>query len=134
MEPIAIVTAFVGVLYIVGRVGHVVAPAASVAYYRRLVSSPWRIRLSGVLLFVLVAVPLIVTARQARADKGEITIWIEGFGWLVTVLMVWVIAAPGWWQRFANSYWDADPAHIWAHSLLKVSFGLFLCWVAFYVL
>ncbi len=30
MEPIAIVTAFVGVLYIVGRIGHVVAPRASV--------------------------------------------------------------------------------------------------------
>ena len=83
---------------------------------------------------MLVAVPLIVTARQARADKGEITIWIEGFGWLVTVLMVLIIAAPSWWQRFANSYWDADPAQLRIHSLLKVSFGLFLCWVAFFVL
>ncbi len=134
MEPIAIVTAFVGVLYIVGRVGHVVAPTATVAYYRRLSSSPGRMRFLGVLLLVLVAVPLIVTARQARADKGEITIWIEGFGWLVTVLMVLIIAAPSWWQRFANSYWDADPAQLRIHSLLKVSFGLFLCWVAFFVL
>ena len=83
---------------------------------------------------MLVAVPLIVTARQARADQGEITIWIEGFGWLVTVLMVLIIAAPSWWQRFAISYWDADPAQLWIHSLLKVSFGLFLCWVAFFVL
>lgn len=134
MEPIAIVTALVGVAYIVGRVGHVVAPVSSVAYYRRLVSSPGRIRLSGVLLFVLVAVPLIVTARQARDDKGDITIWIEGFGWIVATLMVFVIAAPGWWQRFANSYWDADPAQLWTHSLLKVTFGIFLCWVAFFVL
>ena len=134
MEPIAIVTAFVGVLYIVGRVGHVVAPTTTVAYYQRLSSSPGRMRFFGVLLLVLVAVPLIVTARQARADKGEITIWIEGFGWLVTVLMVLIIAAPSWWQRFANSYWDADPAQLRIHSLLKVSFGLFLCWVAFFVL
>lgn len=132
MEPIAIATAFVGVLYIVGRVGHVIAPTATGAYYRCLSSSPRRIRFLGVL--VLVAVPLIVTARQARADKGDITIWIEGFGWLVTGVMVFVIAAPSWWQRFANSYWDAEPARLRIHSLLKVSFGLFLCWVAFFVL
>ena len=134
MEPIAIVTAFVGVLYIVGRIGHVVAPTVALAYYRRLSSSPGRIRFIGVLLLALVAVPLIVTARQASADKGEITIWIEGFGWLVTVLMVWIIATPGWWQRFAKSYWDANPTQLRIHSLLKVSFGLFLCWVAFFVL
>ena len=134
MEPIAIVTAFVGVLYIVGRGAHVVAPASTVAYYRRLCSSPGRVRLSGVLLLALVAVPLIVTARQARLEKGDITIWIEGFGWLVTVLMVLVISAPGSWQRFANSYWDANPIKLWTHSLLKVSFGFFLCWVAFFIL
>ena len=134
MERIAIVTAFVGILYIVGRVGHVVAPTATVAHYRRLSSSPGRIRFLGVLLLVLVAVPLIVTARQARPGKGDITIWIEGFGWLVTGLMVFVVAAPSWWQRFASSYWDAEPAQLRIHSLFKVSFGLFLCWVAFFVL
>lgn len=134
MEPIAIVTAFVGVLYIVGRGPHVVAPAATVAYYRRVCSSPERVRLLGVLILALVAVPLIVTARQARAEKGDITIWIEAFGWIVTSLMIAFVASPRWWQRFANSYWDSDPARLWSHSLLKVSFGLFLCWVAFFVL
>ncbi len=71
---IAIVTAFVGILYIAGRVGHVIVPSATVGYYRRPTSSPERIRFSSLLLFVMVAVPPIVTARQARADKGDITI------------------------------------------------------------
>lgn len=134
MDPIAIVTAFVGLLYILGRGGHVIAPVATVGYYRQLSSSPARMRVFGVLLLLLVAVPLIVTARDARAEKGEITIWLEGFGWLVAGLTLWLIAAPSWWQRFATSYWNADPVRLRIHSLLKVMFGLFLCWVAFFLL
>lgn len=134
MEPIAIVTAFVGVLYIVGRGPHVVAPTATASFYQRVCSSARRLRWLGVLFLVLVAGPLIVTARLARPEKGDITLWIEAFGWIAAALMIVAIAAPGWSHRFANSYWESDPARIWAHSLLKVSFGVFLCGVAFFVL
>ena len=133
MDPIAIVTAFVGVLYIVGRGGHVVAPAATVAYYRRLSSSPKRIRFSGILLLAFVALPLIVTARQARADKGEITIWIEGFGWIVTALMILFIAVPGWWCRFCELILGCKPGSALdtqpTQSVLRVLplLGRFLC-------
>jgi hypothetical protein len=134
MGPIAIVTCVVGVLYIVGRGPHVFAPVATIAYYRRVCSSPERIRLLGVLILAFVAVPLIVTARQTHAEKGDITIRIEAFGWIVTALMIAIVASPRWWHRFANAYWDSDPARLWLHSLIKVSFGFFLCWVAFVVL
>ena len=137
MEPIAIVTAFVAALYIVGRGPLVVAPAATVAFRRRLLySTPGRLRIFGGLLLVLVAAPLIVTARQARAAQGDIAIWIEGFGWFAAAAAVWVIAVPGLWQRLADSFWDAasDPALRRAIGVLNVAFGLFLGWVAFFVL
>ena len=70
MEPIAIVTAFVAVLYIVGRGGLAVAPAATAAFYRRQLATPGRIRVFGGLL-VLVAAALVVTARQARAAQAR---------------------------------------------------------------
>ncbi len=136
MEPIAIVTAFVAALYIVGRGGLLVAPAATVAVYQHQISTPRRARILGVLLMVLVAMPLIVTARQARADHGDVTIWLEGFGWFAATVMVWVIAAPGLWHRLLNSFWDAAsrPAVCRALGALNVAFGLFLGWVAFFVL
>ncbi len=136
MEPIAIVTAFVAALYIVGRGPLLVAPAATVAVYRRLIfSTPGRIRIFGGLL-VLIAVPLIVTARQARADSGDITFLIEGLGWLAAASAVLVLAAPGLFQRWASSFWDAvsTPALLRAIGALNVAIGLGLGWVAFFVL
>ena len=136
MEPIAIVTAILAALYIVGRGPLLVAPAATVAVYRRLIfSTRGRIRIFGGLL-VLIAVPLIVTAGQARAAHGDITILIEGMGWLAAAAAVWVIAAPGPFQRLAMSFWDAvsNPALLRAIGALNVAFGLGLGWVAFFVL
>ena len=58
----------------------------------------------GVLLLALVAVPLIVTARQAGPEKGDVTIWIEALGWFAAALMIVFIAAPGWCHKLVNSY------------------------------
>ena len=44
MEPIAIVTGLVAALYILGRGPLVVAPLATAAFYRRLLSSAGRLR------------------------------------------------------------------------------------------
>jgi hypothetical protein len=62
MEPIAIVTALLAALYIVGRGPLVIAPAATVEVYRRMLSSSGRIRVFGSSL-ALLAVPLVVSAR-----------------------------------------------------------------------
>ena len=134
MEPIEIVMAFLGALYIVGRGPHVLAPTRSVAYYRRVFSSPTRLRWLGIVFLLLVGIPLIVTSQLARAEKGDITYLIKGFGWIVTALVITFIIWPRWWQQFANSYWEKDTALVWTHRVLKVSFGVFLCWVAFVVL
>ena len=134
MEPIAIVTAFVGVLYIVGRGGYLIAPHATVASYRQLTSSPRRIRLLGILFLMLVSIPLIFAARQAPAHMAEIAIWLEGFGWVVMAVMMVVVVIPGRWQRFVNAYWDSSPSQLWMHSLLKVGFGVFLVYIAFFLL
>ncbi len=134
MEPIAIVTAILAALYIVGRGPLVVAPAATVAFYRRRFSNAGHVRAFGCLL-VLLAVPLIVTARQARAEFGDITIFVEGMGWLTTVAAAWCIIAPGNVQRLKMGFWDSvtlDSARR-AFGALNVVFGLYLAWVAFVV-
>ena len=87
MEPIAIVTALVAALYIAGKGPFLVAPAATAAFYRRLLSTPGGVRIFGGLL-VLLAAALIVTARQAREAEGGITILIEGFGWITAAAAV----------------------------------------------
>ena len=71
---------------------------------------------------------------SADPDARAFTSSRECFGWLAAGFTVFVIAAPNRWQRFANSYWDAEPAQLWTHSLVKVTFGVFLCWLALFVL
>ena len=136
MEPIAIVVAFLAALYILGRGPLVVAPVATVALYRRQLSTPGRVRALGVLLLVLVAAPLIITARQAPVELRNITIWFEGAGWFTAAAMIWVIAFPGLWHRLMFSFWDAvsDPDLRRAIGVLNIAIGLGLGWVAFFVL
>jgi hypothetical protein len=134
MNPVAIVIFFVGVLNIVGRGPHVVAPLATAVYYQRMCGSPGRVRLLGTLILTLVGLPLVVTARLSHAEKSDITVWIECYGWLVTAAMIVVIALPGRWHRAASFYWGSRSARLWPISALKVAFGIFLCWVALFVL
>ena len=137
MEPIAIVVAYLAVVYIVLRGPLLVAPEAAVVLERRLMyATARRLRIVGGLILVLYGAPLIVTARQARTAQGDIALWIEAFGWFVAAVAIWIITAPGPWKRFFDSFWDAvsDPPVLRALGALGVAFGLFLGWVAFFVL
>lgn len=135
MEPVAILTAILAALYIVCRGPLVVAPAATVDCYRRMLSTPGRIRVFGGLL-ALLAAALLITARQARVVHGDITFVPEAFGWAAGVAGVWVIAAPGPWQRLFDSFWDAipTPALRRAIGVFNIGLGLILGWVAFFAL
>ena len=134
MEPVAIVMAYLGAFYVVFRVPLLVAPEAAVAFERRLMyATTRRLRICGGLGLLLYAAPLIVTARQAQ---GDVALWIEAFGWFVAASMVWFIAAPGPRKRFLEFFWAAvsDPPLLRAMGALSVAFGIFLGWVAFFVL
>ncbi len=135
MEPIAIVTAFVAALTIAGRGGLLFAPAATVDVYRRMTSTLRRVRILGGVLLVLIAGPLIVTARQAHPDHADTTILLEGLGWIGAFAGGVLIAVPDLYQRFALSVFDkaADPV-LRALGAVNIAFGLFLGWVAFFVL
>ena len=135
MEPIAIVTAFVAVLVIAGRGGLLFAPAATVDRYRRMTSTLGRVRILGAVLLVLVASPLIVTARQAHPDHANTTILLEGLGWIGAFAVGVLIAVPDFYQRFALMFFEtaANPV-LRALGALNIAFGLYLGWVAFYVL
>ena len=89
----------------------------------------------GVVLLVL-ALPLIVIARDAHASRGEVTRWLEGLGWFVAGLLVWSIAAPGLWQRFAVSFWEAvdEPALRHPVGAFTLAFGILLGWIALFEL
>ena len=133
MEPIAIVTAFVAALYIAGRGPLIVAPTTTAAFYRRMLSTPGRVRMFGAVL-VLLAALLIVTARQARAAEGVVvTILIEGFGWYTAAVAVWVTAAPGPWQRLFDSFYAPPNEPLRGIGVLSVVFGLCWCLVTFLV-
>ena len=137
MEPLAIVVAYLAVVYIVLRGPLLVAPEAAVRLERRLMyATARRLRIFGGLLLVMYAAPLIVAARQARNAQGDVALWIETFGWFVAATAVWVIAAPGPWKRFLESFWAAvsAPPVLRALGGLGVAVGLFLGWVAFFVL
>ena len=137
MEPVAIATAFVAALIIVGRAALLVAPAAALGFYRRVIfPNPERLRISGALILVLFAAPLILTARPAPTARGDATFWIEALGWYSFAAGVWVIAAPRPWMRFLDAVYDTigDTALGRALAALAVAFGLFLAWVAFSVL
>ncbi len=137
MDPLAVVTAILAALHVVYGVPPIVAPSAAVVLERRLFySTPARLRMVGVLLLVPVALPLIATARDARAAHGEVSLWLEGLGWFAAAASVWTIAAPGLWQRLAVSFWDAvdEPALRRAVGVFSVAFGVFLGWIALFVL
>lgn len=132
MEPIAILTALLAALYIVGRGPLVVAPEATVEVYRRLFSTRRGTRIFGGVL-ILLGGSLIFTARAA---EGNITVLPEFMGWLSAAAGVWPLVAPGNIERLVMGFWDAvtDTAVRRTIGVLNVAFGLFLGWIAFFVL
>jgi hypothetical protein len=133
MEPMAVVIGALAVLYLAFGVVRFVAPARGVAFERRfLYSTPTRMRIMAIGLGAAIGVPLIVTSRMARAVHGELTLWVEFFGWYAAVFSIWMFVAPAFWQRFAEGFWDAveEPALRRAAGVLTLAFGLGCAWVA----
>lgn len=79
--------------------------------------------------------PLIVTARLARAAHGDLTLWVEGFGWHAVVFSLWMAVAPAPWQRFVDGFWGVveEAALRRATGVLTLAFGLGCAWVALIV-
>ncbi len=134
MDALAIVIACWAAFYILFRGPLLVAPKTWVSFEQRLMyATPGRLRIFGGAVLVLLAAPLIVTARQRQ---GSIAFWAEGFGWLVAASMVWFIAAPGFWKRLLEIFWGvlSDPPLRRMMGVLGLAFGLFLGWVAIFAL
>ena len=84
-------------------------------------------------MLVLYAAPLIVTGREAQ---GDVAFWAEAFGWFAAACFAWILVTPGPWKRFLESFWNwaSDPPLLRALGAFGVAFGLFLGWLAFFVL
>jgi uncharacterized protein YjeT (DUF2065 family) len=111
-------------------------PQGTLAFYRRVIySTHGRIRLLGLGLVVLVAVPMVVTARDAPLAQAGVTVWLQGLGWLGGVAGLLVMAAPGFCKRMVEStLFDFPDAVLRVLGVVNIAFGLFLGWVAFAVL
>jgi uncharacterized protein YjeT (DUF2065 family) len=135
MEPIAILVAFIGLLFMLGRGPMLFAPTATVDFYRRLISKTELIRRLGILILLL-AVLVIATGRQAEAEHAGIAGAVEVFGWILAGVAIWLMASPKTYQRLALSIIDAisDPAVLRVIGALSIAIGLALVWTAFAVL
>ncbi|MCP3985380.1 MAG: hypothetical protein GY723_13405 [bacterium] len=135
MEPLAVVTLIVAVLIIMVRGPLIIAPAATLNAYRRWISTTSRIRLIGGLM-VLLTPHLIWTGREGHAQHGGIAMGIEGLGWFLAAIALWLIIAPGHYQRLAYAMLGAflDPTVARAIGVFAVAIGLGLGWIALFVL
>ncbi len=93
-----------------------------------------RLRALGLAGLVLVAAPLIITARQAPIGVQETASLLEVLGWIAATGGVLLIAAPGALQRLAPLIVGAPDLVLRVFGVLAVAFGLLLGWVAFFVL
>ena len=84
MEPIAVVTAVLGAMYIVARGPLLVRPVETVAVYRRMFGTPKRMRLFGALLGLFAAI-LVTTAIRAGAVDNGLDILIQIVGWIAAL-------------------------------------------------
>jgi uncharacterized protein YjeT (DUF2065 family) len=129
VEPIAVVLAYLAAGYICLGTPMIFAPEAAVAIERRLLyPTSGRVRTLGVLLLLVYATPLIIAARHAQVQPGDLAQWLEGFGWLAAASGLWLVATPGPWKRFMEGFWDAasDPPMLRVIGAFRVGFGLIL--------
>ena len=130
MEPIAIVTVILGAMYIVGRGPLLVAPQATVTVYRSMFSTHGRTRVFGSVL-ALLAIALVVTARQARIEHGGVTIPVEVMGWLSGGGAAAVLFAPDTMARLVMGFWDSVSSDSGRRLFGAVNIAFGICEVSF---
>lgn len=135
MEPVAVVTLFVAFLYVVGRGAYVVSPRATAEFYgRTFFSTDGRLRVFGAALLILMALPLIATARQATGPRDVLTL-LTAFGWLAAAGSSWALIGPGHLRKLINRRLSGlSDAALRALGVVSVAFGVFLGAVALFVL
>ena len=135
MSPLAVVVAYLAVVIIVVRGPLAFAPEATADRFRRwFFSTEARLRLVGIGMLVLMAAPLILTARMTPPAHPDV-VWFEALGWLATVAGALVIALPKPICRLAEAILVGVPTPVLrVLGVANIAFGLFLAWVAFAVL
>lgn len=135
MQPLAVVTLFLGTMYVAGRGGFALAPRSTASFYRRtLCASERRMRLLGAFLLLSVAVPLVVTVRGASGPEALLAL-LQILGWVSAVVSVSMLAAPDVLRRFVSErLLGASDSFLRIRGILGVGFGGFLNWAAFALL
>ena len=99
MSALACTCVGLGLLMVVTRAPLVVAPEATVAFYRKLLVNDARIRVLGV-VFALIGAWIVLGASGA---SGTAAVVISGLGWLVIgVSGGLLVLAPGVYRRIAE--------------------------------
>ena len=135
MSPLAVVLAYLAVLIILVRGPLAFAPEATVDRFKRwFFPSETRLRLIGVAMLVLLAVPLILAARMTSPAHPDV-VWFEALGWLAAAGGAFVIVLPKPGRRLLEGILAGAPTPaLRVLGVVNIAFGLFLVWVAFAVL
>jgi uncharacterized protein YjeT (DUF2065 family) len=135
MSTSALICIIVGSLIIVGRGPLVIAPAATLAFYRRLFATDLQVRVFGVFLLALGA-GFAAAGRAATGVVGEIA--LIGGAAVALFALAAMLAFPAWMRSFADGVFDVasamDSASLRVMGVLAVLIGAALIYVGGWVL
>jgi hypothetical protein len=118
--PIAVA---LGVLLIVSRGPLLVAPEATTAFYRGLLSNPLRVRALGVMLGLLG----VATIATGSAPEGLVHYVLLGVGWLMALAAPILMVAPSLYMGLADAVLEqaqsADAAILRGLGALGIAIG-----------
>jgi hypothetical protein len=129
MGTVSILYILLGVLIIVTRGPLIIAPRATLDFYRRLMSTNAGVRGLGLVTGVLGAVFLLLPLGPGNAAGI-----LRGLGWLWVAATVWLLSAPNSYRLLANSFIDTldDEAIGRILGLFAVVIGAALIYVGLY--
>ena len=133
MDSLSTICIAVGILVIVGRGPLIVAPTATLRFYRWLLSTKARLRVFGV-----VVATLSIALLFSDFGEGVLAGLLHTFGWFMAAVALLFLPLPNVLRRFIQSIFgyieeSVDDGIVRIVGLLAVVFGFALIYVGVYV-
>jgi hypothetical protein len=133
VDTLSILSVLIGALFIAVRGPLLFAPNATLRFYYKFLSTNSRIRITGIAIapigLALIGLPL------GSSKVAEI---LFAVGWLWAAATLWLVVAPGSYQRFAVGVLDflessVDEAIVRMMGAVAVAIGIALIYFGIYV-
>ena len=132
MDPLSALSVLIGALIVVTRGPMIFAPATTLRFYNKLISTNARIR--GV---TVVIAPLVVALIGLPLGEGQVAGILRILGWVWAAAVVWLLAAPDSYRQFAGVFLDilesSDDAIVRMVGVVAVALGVALIYFGLYV-